>query len=584
MIMQDPASSPDGPGRASSGRRGTPAPSCCGSCAAHPELEVARRHRRHAGRHRGRRPLPEPGGRPTPTWPSRAYDPPTVGRARPRVPRPAPRRQPGDRARAASGKVGHLVDLAADFRLQDPALYPQWYGEAHTAPELLADFAYGLPELFRDEIHGADARRRARAATRPPPSLALAPLVRAGLVETDRHHRRRRLRRVGRRAAAEAHHHVLHRRRGLHRLRPARPPAHARDGAGRSARSVLFTPAPGADEPRASSPPATPGPPAPTSHRRRCSTLPAGRLRRRAVRRGARGLAVDQGHAGLEHRPRHRPRRRAHRLGRGHRRHRQPREGGVGRRPCSAPTCCSACPRPPASRSSGSTRERHRRRAWVQRRGRALRHQGSPATPTSPRRHRRRPAGRGGGRVHPEQDDRRPGRHHQRPPHAHRRPGRRGRAQQRQRQRRHRRSRAWPTPRRCARRSRPSSGARPTRCSSAPPASSASRCRSTRSRGGIAALVAGRTADDGGADGGRGDPHHRHRTARRRSSRGDGFTVGGMAKGAAMLAPNMATMLAVLTTDAAVEPDRAAPRRCAPAVAESFNAMSSTAARRPTTP
>jgi glutamate N-acetyltransferase/amino-acid N-acetyltransferase len=36
---------------------------------------------------------------------------------------------------------------------------------------------------------------------------------------------------------------------------------------------------------------------------------------------------------------------------------------------------------------------------------------------------------------------------------------------------------------------------------------------------------------------------------------GDGFTVGGMAKGAAMLAPNMATMLAVLTTDAAVEPD-----------------------------
>jgi glutamate N-acetyltransferase/amino-acid N-acetyltransferase len=36
---------------------------------------------------------------------------------------------------------------------------------------------------------------------------------------------------------------------------------------------------------------------------------------------------------------------------------------------------------------------------------------------------------------------------------------------------------------------------------------------------------------------------------------GEGFTVGGMAKGAAMLAPNMATMLAVCTTDAAVEPD-----------------------------
>ena len=55
--------------------------------------------------------------------------------------------------------------------------------------------------------------------------------------------------------------------------------------------------------------------------------------------------------------------------------------------------------------------------------------------------------------------------------------------------------------------------------------------------------------------------------------RGDGFVVGGMAKGAAMLAPNMATMLAVLTTDAAVEPDGAAPRRCRPGVADSFNAM-----------
>jgi glutamate N-acetyltransferase/amino-acid N-acetyltransferase len=36
--------------------------------------------------------------------------------------------------------------------------------------------------------------------------------------------------------------------------------------------------------------------------------------------------------------------------------------------------------------------------------------------------------------------------------------------------------------------------------------------------------------------------------------RGEGWTIGGMAKGAAMLAPNMATMLAVLTTDAAIEP------------------------------
>src|SRR5205085_6929148 len=53
----------------------------------------------------------------------------------------------------------------------------------------------------------------------------------------------------------------------------------------------------------------------------------------------------------------------------------------------------------------------------------------------------------------------------------------------------------------------------------------------------------------------------------------DGFTVGGMAKGAAMLAPNMATMLAVLTTDAAVDPAQLQ-HALAGAVSESFNALS----------
>lgn len=53
---------------------------------------------------------------------------------------------------------------------------------------------------------------------------------------------------------------------------------------------------------------------------------------------------------------------------------------------------------------------------------------------------------------------------------------------------------------------------------------------------------------------------------------GDGFTVGGMAKGAAMLAPDMATMLAVLTTDAAVEP-AALHDALAEAVDRSFNAL-----------
>jgi len=82
------------------------------------------------------------------------------------------------------GKVGHLVDLAADFRLQDPSLYPQWYGEAHTAPELLPEFAYGLTELFRAEIR-SKAHVAVPGCYPTAASLALAPLVRAGAIETS---------------------------------------------------------------------------------------------------------------------------------------------------------------------------------------------------------------------------------------------------------------------------------------------------------------------------------------------------------------------------------------------------------------
>ncbi|HET7718836.1 MAG TPA: N-acetyl-gamma-glutamyl-phosphate reductase [Acidimicrobiales bacterium] len=82
------------------------------------------------------------------------------------------------------GTVGHLVDLAADFRLKDPALYPQWYGEAHEAPQLLGDFAYGLPELFRDQLRGAPLVA-VPGCYPTAASLALAPLVRAGLVARE---------------------------------------------------------------------------------------------------------------------------------------------------------------------------------------------------------------------------------------------------------------------------------------------------------------------------------------------------------------------------------------------------------------
>lgn len=77
-----------------------------------------------------------------------------------------------------------VVDLAADFRLTDADDYPRWYGEPHAAPELLGTFAYGLPELFRKDIVGAD--RVAVPGCYPTAgNLALAPFVRAGAISTD---------------------------------------------------------------------------------------------------------------------------------------------------------------------------------------------------------------------------------------------------------------------------------------------------------------------------------------------------------------------------------------------------------------
>ena len=81
-------------------------------------------------------------------------------------------------------RVGKIVDLAADFRLRDADLYPVWYGEEHVVPDLLGQFAYGIPELFRDELAGADLVAAAGCYVTAA-ALALAPLVRAGAIETS---------------------------------------------------------------------------------------------------------------------------------------------------------------------------------------------------------------------------------------------------------------------------------------------------------------------------------------------------------------------------------------------------------------
>jgi N-acetyl-gamma-glutamyl-phosphate reductase len=77
-----------------------------------------------------------------------------------------------------------LVDLGADFRLNDPATYERWYGHAHQAPELLDSFVYGIPELGRDAIRGAKAVAAAGCYATAA-ILALKPLVDAGLVNPD---------------------------------------------------------------------------------------------------------------------------------------------------------------------------------------------------------------------------------------------------------------------------------------------------------------------------------------------------------------------------------------------------------------
>jgi N-acetyl-gamma-glutamyl-phosphate reductase len=79
-------------------------------------------------------------------------------------------------------RVGLVVDLAADFRLRDPALYPAWYGEEHRQPDLLGESAFGIPELFREELVGASLVAAAGCHVTAA-ALALAPLVDAGMIE-----------------------------------------------------------------------------------------------------------------------------------------------------------------------------------------------------------------------------------------------------------------------------------------------------------------------------------------------------------------------------------------------------------------
>ena len=75
-----------------------------------------------------------------------------------------------------------VIDLAADFRLQDPVLWEHWYGMPHACADVLAEAVYGLPELNREQIRSA--RLVANPGCYPTASaLGFLPLVENGLVD-----------------------------------------------------------------------------------------------------------------------------------------------------------------------------------------------------------------------------------------------------------------------------------------------------------------------------------------------------------------------------------------------------------------
>lgn len=87
-------------------------------------------------------------------------------------------------ARALLDRGLKVIDLSADFRLRDAAVYQEFYEHPHTAPDLLAEAVYGLPEIRTPEIQAA---RLIAAPGCYPTSilLPLLPLLRENLIHPD---------------------------------------------------------------------------------------------------------------------------------------------------------------------------------------------------------------------------------------------------------------------------------------------------------------------------------------------------------------------------------------------------------------
>lgn len=77
-----------------------------------------------------------------------------------------------------------VIDLAADFRIKDVALWEKWYGMTHASPDLVAEAVYGLPELNRAAIK--TARLVANPGCYPTAvQLGFLPLIEAGCIDTQ---------------------------------------------------------------------------------------------------------------------------------------------------------------------------------------------------------------------------------------------------------------------------------------------------------------------------------------------------------------------------------------------------------------
>lgn len=75
-----------------------------------------------------------------------------------------------------------LIDLAADFRLQDTAIFEKWYKMPHTCPDILREAVYGIPELYREQIKSAHVIGNPGCYPTTV-LLGLAPLLEQGLID-----------------------------------------------------------------------------------------------------------------------------------------------------------------------------------------------------------------------------------------------------------------------------------------------------------------------------------------------------------------------------------------------------------------